>query len=271
MMLMQQWVHKHTHTFSFCLSLWRSSQASIPQLRKIPWPDGPGPRPDSPLAPGVNQALSCFLPFVFLLCSIFRPVLVRIRLRNPCLRMRISRDGRFMFMYRRGPQRICEPTPTSAGFDVIAVLGTTSAAVVAPTASAVVVGAAAAGVKALGMRRPAAGLRAKMLGDAAMLGRRVGREEKDLVGNAVRQSEIPTLSRGQEHGGRTSSWWVVVRHLGRLRGARTAQRAATLSQCSNGWVDWRAADRGGFCRYVTLLRLVLRVFGRPLVGRAVIS
>lgn len=195
-----QWAHTNTHSLSLSVSLWRSSQASIPQHRKIPWPDGPGPRPDSPLAPGVNQALSCFLPLVFLLCSILRPVLVRIRLRNPCLRMRISRDGRFMFMYRRGPQRICEPTPASAGFDVIAVLGTTSA--VAPPSAAVSAAAAVAdGVKALGMRRPAAGLRAKMLGDAAMLGRRVGREEKDLVGNAVRQSEIPILSRDRNTSG----------------------------------------------------------------------
>lgn len=89
--------------------------------------------------------------------------------------MRISRDGRFMFMYRRGPQRICEPTPASAGCDVTAVLGTTSA--VAPTASVV---AAVVGVKALGARRPAAGLRAKRLGCADRPGRRAGRDEKDL-------------------------------------------------------------------------------------------
>lgn len=114
--------------------------------------------------------------------------------------MRISRDGRFMFMYRRGPQRICDPAPASAGFDVIAVLGTMSATAVAPTASAVVV-VAAAGVKALGMRSPAAGLRAKMLGGAAMLGRRVGREEKDLLGNAVRQSDVLMLSRGRNTAG----------------------------------------------------------------------
>lgn len=178
--------HTDTHSLFIFLSLSRDLDRRISQHRRIPWPAGSGPRPDS--SPS-HQALSCFLPLVFLLCSIFRPVLVRIRLRNPCLRMRISRDGRFMFMYRRGPQRICEPAPASAGFDVIALLGTTSAVAAAPTASAVVV-VAAAGVKALGMRGPAAGLRAKMLGDAAMLGRRVGREEKDLVGNAVRQSEI---------------------------------------------------------------------------------
>lgn len=114
--------------------------------------------------------------------------------------MRISRDGRFMFMYRRGPQRICEPTPASAGFDVIAVLGTTSA-ISPPNAAASVAAAVADGVKALGMRRPAAGLRAKMLDGADMPGRRVGREEKDLVGNAVRQSEIPTRSRGRNTAG----------------------------------------------------------------------
>lgn len=173
----------HTHSLSsFCLSLSLSLARRISQHRRIPLSAGSARQLS-------HQALNCFLPLVFLLCSIFRPVLVRIRLRNPCLRMRISRDGRFMFMYRRGPQRICEPAPASAGFDVIALLGTTSAVAAAPTASAVVV-VAAAGVKALGMRGPAAGLRAKMLGDAAMLGRRVGREEKDLVGNAVRQSEI---------------------------------------------------------------------------------
>lgn len=103
--------------------------------------------------------------------------------------MRISRDGRFMFMYRRGPQRICEPAPASAGCDVTAVLGTTSA-VAAPTASTADV-VVAAGVKALGMRSPAAGLRAKMLGGADMPGRRVGRDEKDLFEYAFRQSRIP--------------------------------------------------------------------------------
>lgn len=168
----------HTHTPSLFLSLSLEIKPGVyPSIVKSL---GPPARQLS------HQALNCFLPLVFLLCSILRPVLVRIRLRNPCLRMRISRDGRFMFMYRRGPQRICEPAPASAGFDVIAVLGTTSA-VAAPTGSAVVV-VAAAGVKALGMRRPAAGLRAKMLGDAAMLGRRVGREEKDLCW--VRDSSV---------------------------------------------------------------------------------
>lgn len=93
--------------------------------------------------------------------------------------MRISRDGRFMFMYRRGPQRICEPAPASAGCDVTAVLGTMSASPVPPTASAAA--DAGAGVKALGMRGPAVGLLAKMLGGAARPGRRAGREEKDLV------------------------------------------------------------------------------------------
>lgn len=105
--------------------------------------------------------------------------------------MRISREGRFMFMYRRGPQRICEPTPASAGCDVTAVLGTMSAvAAPPPTASAAPV-VVATGVKALGMRSPAAGLLAKMLGGADMPGRRIGREEKDLVGCVVRQSGIP--------------------------------------------------------------------------------
>jgi hypothetical protein len=96
--------------------------------------------------------------------------------------MRISRDGRFMFMYRRGPQRICEPAPASAGCDVIAVLGTTSAISDPATASAAPVVVACVGEKAVvGARRPAAGLRAKMLGCADMPGRRIGREEKDLL------------------------------------------------------------------------------------------
>lgn len=97
-----------------------------------------------------------------------------------------------MFMYRRGPQRICEPTPARAGCDVTAVLGTTSAvpAAAPPTASAAAV-VVAVGVKALGMRSPAAGLRAKMLGGADMPGRRIGREEKDLFECTLHQSEIP--------------------------------------------------------------------------------
>lgn len=147
-----------------------------------------GPRPQPPL-PAPTQALNIFLPLVFLLCSILRPLLVRIRLRNPCLRMRISRDGRFMFMYRRGPQRICEPTPESAGCDVTAVLGTTSA--VAAAASAAAAAVVAVGVKALGMRSPAAGLLAKMLGGADTPGRRIGRDENDLDGWSFRQSEVP--------------------------------------------------------------------------------
>lgn len=89
--------------------------------------------------------------------------------------MRISRDGRFMFMYRRGPQRICEPMPASAGCEVTAVLGTTSAA-----AESAVVVVAAVGVRALGMR-PAAGLLVKMPAGADRPGRRIGREEKDLI------------------------------------------------------------------------------------------
>lgn len=186
-----------THVLPSSLCLSRSSQACISQHRKNRLASltrgtsrtHAAPHPPQPN----NQALSIFLPLVFLLCSILRPVLVRIRLRNPCLRMRISREGRFMFMYRRGPQRICEPAPASAGCDVIAVLGTTSAVAVPPTASAAAaaVVVAAAGVKALGMRSPAAGLRAKMLGGADRPGRRVGREEKDLGRCAVRQSEIP--------------------------------------------------------------------------------
>jgi hypothetical protein len=126
----------------------------------------------------MNQALSCFLPLVFLLCSILRPLFVRMRLRNPCLRMRISRDGRFMFMYRRGPHRICEPAPASPGCDVIAVLGTTSAIPDPIAASA----AACVGMKVpVGARDPAAGLLVKMLGCAEMPGRRIGKEEKVLI------------------------------------------------------------------------------------------
>lgn len=158
---------------------------------KPPMPAVRGPQPDAPFVHlPHNQALSIFLPLVFLLCSILRPVLVRMRLRNPCLRQRISRDGRFMFMYRRGPQRICEPAPASAGFDVIAVLGTTSTAAAAPTASAAAA-PVAAGVKPPGARMPAAGLRAKMLAGADTHGRRIGREEKDLVWCTVGQSEAP--------------------------------------------------------------------------------
>lgn len=183
------------------------------------------PRPRHPQ----NQALSCCLPLVFRLCSILRPVLVRMRLRNPCLRMRISRDGRFMFMYRRGPHRICEPTPASAGCAVIAARGTTSAAS-DPPAAAIDVVAVVVGVKALvlGARRPAAGLRAKMLGCAEMPGRRTGRDEKDLFarrGLSVGDSWLGQSSTGGLE--RTSSGLVVSRHLGLLRGARTGRRAAT--------------------------------------------
>lgn len=175
--LVHNLLHIGTHTLPFPLSLelWVSRSCEAPDASHTSLARRPVPSHRH------NQALNVFLPLVFLLCSILRPVLVRMRLRNPCLRMRISRDGRFMFIYRRGPQRICEPTPASAGFDVIAVLGTTSAiAAAAPTVSAVAP-VAAAGVKAPGIRRPAAGLRAKMLAGADMHGRRIGREEKDLV------------------------------------------------------------------------------------------
>lgn len=179
-MLARMIPYKEAHITPFpslSLDMWPGRYLRIVKIRHGRRTSTAAGRP--PIPPQHDHALSIFLPLVFLLCSILRPVLVRMRLRNPCLRMRISRDGRFMFMCRRGPQRICEPAPASAGCDVIAVLGTTSAIPVPPTASAAAADAGA-GVKALGMRGPAAGLLAKMLGGAAIPGRRLGREEKDL-------------------------------------------------------------------------------------------
>lgn len=135
------------------------------------------------------------------------------RLKNPCLRMRISRDGRFMFMYRRGPQRICEPAPANAGCDVIAVLGTTSTIADDPPPTAASATAAAVGpivVAALGARSPAVGLLAKMLGGAERPGRRIGREEKDLVMWHELSVRDSTLGNGQGNIERTSSELVVL-------------------------------------------------------------
>lgn len=215
---------EHTVSLHISQSLCRDLASQVGRYRRFvrilsdqpdqtPEPDATAPPLLTPSSSTpTNQALSCCLPLVFLLWSILRPVLVRMRLRNPCLRMRISRDGRFMFMYRRGPQRICEPTPASAGCDVIAVLGTTSAiaddppptAASAPTAVGPIV------VAALGARSPTVGLLVKMLGGADMPGRRIGREEKDLVmwhDLSVRDS---TLGKGQGHIERTSSELVVL-------------------------------------------------------------
>jgi hypothetical protein len=58
-----------------------------------------------------------------LLCNVLRPVLVRIRLRNPCLRFRTSLLERASVA--RGPQRTCVAAKT--GLVEMAVLGTTSA------------------------------------------------------------------------------------------------------------------------------------------------
>lgn len=114
-------------------------------------------------------------PFALLLINIFFPVLDRSRARNPTRRCRISRDGRFMFMYLRGPHRIWEARPHSAGWEVMDVLGTTSAA-----------GPAAAAVRGLvvvgGWRRVVVVGRLLKTGEEGddVLGRRRGREEKDL-------------------------------------------------------------------------------------------
>lgn len=85
----------------------------------------------------------------------------------------MSRDGLFMFWYRRGPHRICEARPHNAGLEVMLVLGTTSAAAAAVVS---LIGAA-------GWNRPVivVGLLLKMEDVVVeMLGRRRGREEKDL-------------------------------------------------------------------------------------------
>lgn len=63
---------------------------------------------------------------VRLLCSVLRPVRVRTRLRNPCLRLRTSRLERASVA--RGPQRIC--VAAKRGLEDMAVLGTMSAVVV---------------------------------------------------------------------------------------------------------------------------------------------
>lgn len=77
-----------------------------------------------------------------------------------------------MFMAFRGPQRIWEAMPHSAGLEVIALLGTTSAI---SAAVEVCVGA--------GWNSSVVGLLLKMedVGEKDVLvGRRGGREEKDL-------------------------------------------------------------------------------------------
>lgn len=118
------------------------------------------------------HALNVFLPLDFLRNRSFRPERVRSRLRNPCLRIRTSREGLFMFVARRGPHRIC--VAPSAGCAVIADLGTTSDAAVSADSPVVV------GVKVVVWRR-VVGRRLKMLAPLlGKLGRRVGREEKDL-------------------------------------------------------------------------------------------
>lgn len=97
------------------------------------------------------------------------------RLRKPCRRARISREGRFMFRHLRGPQRIC--VCASAGCVVIADVGTRSAVHV--DVEVAVVGE---GVKsAVLVCRRVVGLRLKMV-LSGRAGRRRGKEENDLYG-----------------------------------------------------------------------------------------
>lgn len=125
-----------------------------------------------------DHALNLFRPLANLLFKILRPVLDRSRLRNPDRRFLINRDGRFMFMYRRGPHRIWEARPHSAGLEVMDVLGTMSAAAAEASAlSVVVVGWSKLVVIVVGLLLKME----EVVGEEAVLGRRRGREEKDLV------------------------------------------------------------------------------------------
>lgn len=138
------------------------------------------------------------------------------RLRKPCRRCRISREGRFMLRHLRGPHRIC--VCTSAGCDVIADVGTTSAAVEVEVEVEVNVGV---GVKSAVVCRRVVGLRLKMV-LSGRAGRRRGREEKDLWRASVRSRGDQGLA-GQAN---------LVRQPGCRETSRTAARTA-------GWVRKR--------------------------------
>lgn len=123
-------------------------------------------------------ALSFFFPLTLRRINVLRPSRVRSRLRKPWRRCRTSRDGRFMFRQRRGPQRIWLLAWAKDGCAEMAVLGTRSAV----AASAV---AAVEGAKAGVGRRRVVGRLAKMeevcdVVGVVVVGRRAGRMEKDL-------------------------------------------------------------------------------------------
>lgn len=120
-----------------------------------------------------------------------------------------------MFMYRRGPHRIwlC----ISAGCDDIADVGTMSAV----ACSAAVV--AAAGVK--DVWRMVVGRLAKMLLlGMDVLGRRVGREEKDLIQTVSRPSSLPLADYAELN--------RVTTDLERL-GCLATSRTAVRRDCAN--------------------------------------
>lgn len=124
----------------------------------------------SPSPPALPQIvpLSLFRPLAFLLASSFRPFLVLILDKNPCLRFWISRLDGFI-LWNRGPQRICVPRPARAGCAEMADLGMRSGE--ATSDVVVLVGTS--------LERTLVGAR-KAAGGEETVGRRVGREEKDL-------------------------------------------------------------------------------------------
>lgn len=160
----------------------------------------------NPSEPPTQEAPNRFLPLAFLLAIVLRPSLVFIRVKNPTRRFLINRDGLFMFWYRRGPHRIwlCR----SAGCADIADVGTISATV--PSAATV----DAVGVVKDVWRR-VVGRLAKML-DAGVdvLGRRVGREEKDLENHLI-SGLVHFASRDTRPSRRVEGEWDIPRK-GRL-------------------------------------------------------
>jgi hypothetical protein len=120
---------------------------------------------------------SLFRPFSFLLASNFLPFFVLILDKKPCLRFWISRLDGFI-LWNRGPQRICVPRPARAGCAEMADRGTRSRGVV-PSTVVVLVGT--------NLGKAPFGVRKAVRGEESV-GRRVGREEKDLhcVSYAIR-------------------------------------------------------------------------------------
>lgn len=138
--------------------------------------------------------------FSFLRCRILRPVRLRMRVRNPCLRLRTRRLLRSRF--GRGPQRIWKPRP-NAGCEVTEDRGTRSATT-PPTVST---GEAASGV--LPGRRARVFVAERKTGrEDARDGRRVG---KDV--NVLGEVFVSLCCRGSK------VWW-----LGGLEGRFTSLR-----------------------------------------------